>query len=112
MSDFDHSERLRLVEKNMDIVTSRLEGAISRISEAVHEISVCMQQLVTSQEVTKSGAEVTKSALDRAFGEIKDHNSRISALEKTEPGNKSTTEWVRLIIVLILGAAIGYLFNK
>lgn len=112
MGEFDHSERLRLVEKNMDVVANRLEGAISRIGEAVHEISVCMQQLVTSQEVTKSGAEVTKSALDRAFSEIKDHSVRIRELEKKEPENKSTTEWVRLIIVLILGAAIGYLFNK
>lgn len=112
----DHSERLKLVERNIDVVSERLEGALSKISDAVHEISIFVQQLVSLQERHELRYGETKSGLERAFSENKELADRVRDIEihsaGMTPETKATTEWVRLIIVLILGAAIGYLFNK
>lgn len=74
----------------LEFRVSALEGVVSEIKLAVKSIDQSLQTLARLEE---RHAE-TRDGLERAFGEIKDHEDRIRSVESDMPTMRLIRNWI------------------
>jgi hypothetical protein len=74
----------------MEYRLSSLEASVGEIRQAVKSIDASLQVLARLEQ---RHAE-TRDGLERAFGEIADHEARVRVIEQEQPTTKLIKGWV------------------
>lgn len=85
-------ERLKTVSADV----AEMKSSMVQMASAVTRLAVMEERLGASRE-----------ALERAFREITELQSRTKALESAQPAQAQTTKWVNQVIGLILAGVVG-----
>lgn len=83
----------------LDVRVSNLERVVDRVSVAVESIDESLKTL-TRLDVKH---EETNKAVDRAFADISDHETRIRVVETEMPTMKLIRGWVIAGVVSLVG---------
>lgn len=105
-------------ENNMSAFHERIKGLHSDISEvksAIKEVATAVTKLALIEERQSTHA----GNLDRAFKHIErldyrinENERRLMELEKSEPIQNRTSEWVEKAVWAIVAAAVGFVATK
>lgn len=85
-------ERLRTVSADV----AEMKSSMVQMAGAVTRLAVMEERLGSSRE-----------ALERAFREINDLQSRIKTIENAQPVQAQTTKWMNHVIGLVIAFVIG-----
>lgn len=93
-------------DSSVAVAIARLD-ALSADMADVKSMLREMADAVTRLARVEERQAATSEALNRAFGELAKHETRIGALEVAQPLQKQSSDWVQKLIGLILAAVIG-----
>lgn len=88
------------------VALERLKTLSSDVSEMKSSM-VQMAGAVTRLAVMEERLGSSRDALERAFREINDLQTRLKSVENSQPVQAQTTRWVNQVIGLLIAAAIG-----
>ena len=88
------------------VALERLKTLSSDVSE-VKSSMVQMAGAVTRLAVMEERLGSSRDALERAFREINDLQTRLKSVENNQPVQAQTTRWVNQVIGLLIAAAVG-----
>ena len=104
MSDSDHTPGIDPAQ--LAIALERLKAVSTDVAEMKSSM-VQMAGAVTRLAVMEERLGSSREALERAFREIVDLQTRIKVIESVQPGQAQTTRWVNQAVGLLIAAAIG-----
>ncbi len=109
MADWDGTERRNTGE--LTVLSAKLQSLhqdVSEIKGALNELTRAINKLAIIEE----RQTVTTASLERAFAAIAKIEERLIDIEKHEPEHQRVKVWVDKIVMLIVGAALMFVWDK